>query len=453
MKLTWNSSRRTHALSSRRRSPAPPIIPDTIAPNLALDQEITARLAAGEPVVHLGLGEARLPVHPLLLDRLAATTAANSYGPVAGDQALLQAAAGYFARRRMPTEPEQIVAGPGSKPLLFALLSALPGDVVLPRPCWLSYVPQALFAGRRVIRVPVPDGYGGVPDPDAFTGALREARRAGLDPRTVILTTPDNPTGALAPPELVRRVCELAASERVAVISDEIYRDTVHNPGTPYASPAEFLPARTIVTTGLSKSLALGGWRIGIARLPRNAWGRALRCKVLAIASEVWSALAGPMQAVAAGALDEPPEIVEHLRASAHLHGAVARAVHTAFTKAGAVCPEPRGGFYVYPDFEPARPVLAARGLTTSAGLQSYLLDQRGVAVLGGHHFGDDPGRLRFRAATSQLYGRDADEQWAALRDQDPVRLPHIAARLRTIAEAVETLTSCPLAGPSPWPR
>jgi aspartate aminotransferase len=162
---------------------------------------------------------------------------------------------------------------------------------------------------------------------------------------------------------------------------------------------------------------------------------------VLAIGSEVWSTVAAPMQEVAAYALDEPPEIVDHLESSARLHGAVAAAVHRAVTAAGARCNPPQGGFYVYPDLEPARAVLAAKGVVNASALESYLLERWGIAVLGGHHFGDEPSSLRFRAATSQLYGLTADEQWASLRAADPTRLPHVARQLALLRDALAALT------------
>jgi aspartate aminotransferase len=113
---------------------------------LATDELIRQRLAAGRPVLHLGFGEAGLPVHPSLRKVLADAASINGYGPVAGSPEVRGSAAGYFERRRLPTDPELVVTGPGSKPLLFALIAALAGDVAcrrLPgcptrrnRPCW-----------------------------------------------------------------------------------------------------------------------------------------------------------------------------------------------------------------------------------------------------------------------------------------------------------------------------
>lgn len=408
------------------------------SPNLALNQLVDARRAAGETLVHMAFGEARLPLLPQLAEQLAAGATRTAYGPVAGAADVREAVAGYFGRRGLPTGPDQVVVAPGSKPLLMALQLAVPGDVLLPRPAWNTYAPQAVYAGKRVLGVPVPQEYGGVPEPEALRRELGRARAAGHDPRLLVLTLPDNPTGTLAPPGLVRELGALARAEDLLIVSDEIYRDIVHDPdATEFLSPAEVAPERTVVTSGLSKTLGLGGWRIGVARFPE---GRSrLRDAVVAAASELWSTLAGPMQQVAAYAFAEPPEVVARVRAAARLHGAVARQVHRIAVDAGARCRMPTGGFYVYPDFAPLRARLAERGVTDSASLARRLLDDSGIVVLAGHLLGDDPQALRFKAATSLLYG-DERQQQEALGSADPVRLPHIASQLETIAQGFARL-------------
>ncbi|QWF85106.1 pyridoxal phosphate-dependent aminotransferase [Amycolatopsis sp. CA-230715] len=411
------------------------------SPNLALDEAVNRLRAEGRSLVHLGFGESQLPVPDFLVARLSAGAQRNAYGPIAGAEDAREAAAGYFTRRGLATGPEQTVLAPGSKPILFALMAALEGSVILPKPCWVTYEPQARLAGRGVLEVPIPAESGGVPDPERLPEAIRAHRAAGGDPRILLLTLPDNPTGTYPSRETVRRLCEIAEEEDLLIISDEIYRDILHEDGASVTSPAEFVPDRTVVTSGLSKSLALGGWRIGFARFPDTGKGRWLRSRVLGVGSEIWSTLAGPMQEVAVHALSEPDEVVAHLSASVRLHGSVAAAVHAIVTEAGAVCRRPTGGFYVYPDFEQARAVLAAKSVTDSASLQEYLIERLGVAVLGGHHLGDVPRCLRFRAATSMLYGETPAERWAALRAPDPVALPHVAAQLDTLRDAFARLT------------
>lgn len=411
-----------------------------VSPNLALNQMVAARQAAGESIVHLGFGEARLPAFAPLVERLIAGANRNAYGPVAGGSAVREAAAGYFSRRRMPTSRDQIVVAPGSKPLLMALNLVVPGDVLIPKPAWNTYAPQAELAGKKAFGVPIPAEAGGIPDPAALRETILAARALGRDPRIVILTLPDNPTGTLATANLIREICTIAEQEDLLIISDEIYRDVVHDPRTPFISPAELVPPRTVVTSGFSKSLALGGWRIGVARFPDGPWGNRIRDGVVSFASEVWSTLAGPMQEVAEYAFNEPPELRQRLADSARLHGAVARAVHQIMVDAGATCRPPTGAFYVYPDFEPVRSKLSLLGITGSDSLRQHILDEYGIVVLAGHLLGDDAGALRFKAATSMLYGDTAESQQLALDSADPTRLPHVRDVLTRIEEAFTKL-------------
>ncbi|MGW5154865.1 pyridoxal phosphate-dependent aminotransferase [Nonomuraea wenchangensis] len=403
----------------------------TLSATLAANEDIERRRRAGERVLHLAFGEAGLPVHPALRDRLAAASEHNGYGPVAGAAGLRESAAGYWDRRGLPTDPELVVCGPGSKSLLYGLLLAIGGDIVLPMPSWVSYAAQADLVGSRPVLVPAPPGEGGVPDPERVAAEVRAARASGRTVSSVLVTLPDNPTGRLASPESIARLVEVARELDLTIISDEIYRDLVHDPALPYTSPADLAPERTVITTGLSKSLALGGWRIGVVRLPAGA--HALRGKLLAVASEIWSAPAAPVQEAAAYAFGEPEELVERVALSRRLHGTLARAVHARFAAVGARVPEPQGGFYLYPD-------LGHLGAGGSAELTKLLLEEHGIGVLPGHAFGDDPAAARVRVAVSLLYGASTEQRMTALTSDDPLRLPWIADSLDHLSRGLASL-------------
>ncbi|TCP57188.1 aspartate aminotransferase [Tamaricihabitans halophyticus] len=399
---------------------------------LAINEQLRERRAAGKRVLHLAFGEAGLPVLPEVADVLARSVDRNSYEPVTGALDARRAGAGYFTRRGLPTEADQLILAPGSKPLLFALLAALDGDLVLPKPAWVSYAAQAALVGKRVHGVPIAAQAGGLPDPDALAETLRAAQAEGARPGVLLLTTPDNPTGTIAPPELVRQVCQIAEQYGLAVVSDEIYRDLAHE-GHEVHSPALELPERTIVTAGLSKGMALGGYRIGFARLPDSPFGQALRDKLVGIASEVWSCLPGPMQTVAEYVLSEPEPVRAHIAASVRLHQQVVRACYAEFVAVGASCRPPQGGFYLYPD-------LSAGQTSGAEALAGRLLDEHDIGVLAGTAFGDDPSAARFRVATSLCYGETEEQRWTALRSDDPVALPWIAESIDQLRTALRKL-------------
>ena len=112
-----------------------------------------------------------------------------------------------------------------------------------------------------------------MPEPAALRETLERAARESVTPGLLVLTLPDNPTGTFAPAPVVAELVEIAQSHGLAIICDEIYRDLAHDPEA-LVSPAELAPELVFITNGLSKSMALGGWRIGFARLPDGPLGR-----------------------------------------------------------------------------------------------------------------------------------------------------------------------------------
>ena len=412
-----------------------------VSATLAANEAMAARRSRGQAVLPLAFGEAGLPVAAGLRTALAAASGRSGYGPVAGLPALRSAAAGYWQRRALPTEPDAVICGPGSKPLIFALLLAIGEDVAVPCPSWVSYAAQAGLIGARCHFVAAPAGEGGICDPYQLAAAVRDARLAGRRIGAVIVTLPDNPTGRLGRPDTVRALCEVADEHDLVIISDEIYRDLIHDQAAPVLSPSAVAPHRTIVTTSLSKNLALGGWRCGVARMADGPLGRSLAGAVLGAGSEIWSSPAAPVQHAAAVAFGEPDDIVKRITRSRSLHASVVRAVASRCAAAGLLVPPPQAAFYLYPDFEPWRGHLRdARGVTTGDGLARHLLDRYAAGVLPASAFGESSGALRVRIATGLLYGDTDAQREAALQSADPLRLPWIAAALDRFEEILADL-------------
>jgi aspartate aminotransferase len=333
-----------------------------------------------------------------------------------------------------------VVCGPGSKALLFGLLLAIGSDVAVPQPSWVSYAAQASMIGVHPHFVPTAPGEGGVCDAAALTRTVTAALEAGRPIGAVVLTLPDNPTGRLASPASVRALCEVAREHDLVIIADEIYRDLVHDPDAEFPSPLAFAPERTVVTTALSKNLALGGWRIGVARMPDSGFGLALGDRLIGIGSEIWSAPALPIQQAAALAFNEPPEITQRIARSRHLHARIAVAVAARFEAAGLVVPTPQAAFYLYPDFAPWREHLHSIGVDTGAALAGLLLHRYGMGVLPASAFGEAPEVLRMRVATALLYGETVEQREMALEADDPLTLPWIVAALNRIEDVMADL-------------
>jgi aspartate aminotransferase len=313
--------------------------------------------------------------------------------------------------------------------------------VAVPRPSWVSYAAQARLIGVTPHFVPAVPGEGGICDPAALEAVVVAAAAAGRPIRSVVATIPDNPTGRLASPAAVEALAAVAARHDLIIISDEIYRDLVHDPGATFLSPAAVAPDRTVVTTALSKSLALGGWRIGAARLPDGPLGQAITERLRGVGSEIWSAPAVPVQQAAAVGFREPPEIAKRIAQSRSLHATVVRAVAGLCRAAGLSVPAPQAAFYLYPDFSAWRQPLARRGIVTGADLASCLVERYGAGTLPASAFGERPQDLRLRLATGLLYGDTDGQREAALAAPDPLALPWIAAALNGIEDMLADLS------------
>ncbi|MEU3350784.1 aminotransferase class I/II-fold pyridoxal phosphate-dependent enzyme [Streptomyces sp. NPDC037389] len=387
--------------------------------------------------------ERGLPVLPELAERLAGAAGRSGPEPVGGGRALREAACGYWARRGLPTEPGRVLAAPGAQPLLLALFASAGGEVLLTRPCSASYSPLARLAGRLAYHVPVPAECGGVPDPYALLETVRRIRAEGGRPRFLVLSVADDTTGTVAPPEILHEVCEAAAAEELTVVSDETWRDTLHDPhGTVFVGPAEMYPDRVVVLTDLAGPLAPSGWPAAIARFPAGGPGPALYARAVSLLTAVRAELPPPVAAAVGWALTEPEPVRARSAAAARLYGVLGEAARVRLDAAGVLCRPPRTGPHLYADLGELRSALAARGITDSVELEDRLSATLGHPVPGGHRFGDAPDALRVRIATPPFLGADDDRRRRALGARDPLADPDVVEALSTFGSAFSELAA-----------
>lgn len=386
--------------------------------------------------------ERGLPVLPELGERLAGAAGLAGPEPVGGGRALREAACGYWARRGLPTEPGRVLAAPGAQPLLLALFASAGGEVLLTRPCSASYSPLARLAGRLAYHVPVPAECGGVPDPYALLETVRRIRAEGGRPRFLVLSVADDTTGTVAPPEILHEVCEAAAAEELTVVSDETWRDTLHDPHeTVFVGPAEMYPDRVVVLTDLAGPLAPVGWPAAIARFPAGGAGPALYARAVSLLTAVRAELPPPVAAAVGWALTEPEPVRARSAATARLYGLLGEAARERLDTAGVLCRPPRTGPHLYADLGELREPLAARGVTDSVELEERLSAALGRPVPGGHRFGDDPDALRVRISTPPFLGTDDDRWCRALSTPDPLADPDVVEALSTFGSAFSELS------------
>ncbi|MFE4330394.1 aminotransferase class I/II-fold pyridoxal phosphate-dependent enzyme [Streptomyces sp. NPDC056831] len=382
-----------------------------------------------------------LPVLPELAGVLAAAAGRSEPEPTGGGDALREAAIAYWERRGLHGSPENIAAAPGASPLLLALIAAHGGDVLMPRPCTATWIPQARLLGRPAYHVPTPAECGGVPDPYALLETVRRVRAEGGRPRLLLISVVDDPTATVVPPELVSEACEAAVAEGLHIVSDETWRDTLHRPhDTVLLSPAEMCPDDVTVVCDLAGALTPSAWPVAVARFPDTERAAVRHARTLDILTALGAHVAGPVAMAAAHALREPDSVTDRVRRAAALQAQVAAAAHRAVLASGALARPPQAGRHLYADLGPLRSRLANRGVTDSLELEEYLTERLGAPAPGGHRFGDELGALRVRLGTGTLLGSTPEQQMESLTAVAPLELPHVAQALSIFAEALAEL-------------
>jgi len=229
-----------------------------------------SEIAAGlDDVILMGLGDpdAPTPAHIRAAAIAAIEQGQTRYTHPNGMAPLREAIAAMLARDYGLdyAAPEIMVTAGTQEGVLLCMLALLdPGDEVLvPAPRFTSYDTAVQLAGGVLVDIPTTEA-----EDFAITAANIEAR---LTPRTkaVVLITPNNPSGAVTPPAMIREIAELAIRRDLVIISDEIYAELLFD-GAEHLSIATLpgMRERTITMNGFSKSHAMTGWRVGYLAAP-----------------------------------------------------------------------------------------------------------------------------------------------------------------------------------------
>ncbi len=324
----------------------------------------------------------------------------------------------------MDPEAFDVFIAPGSKALLFGLQLAIPGDLLLPVPSWVSYAPQAELINTRVIPVIASPSDAGLGlTAESVADAIHTARAKGLNPTKLLINFPSNPTGLTIDDVSLNALITVCKQEGVCLISDEIYGRLSYD-GV-YRSAGALWPEGAIVTTGLSKHLSLGGWRLGVTLIPKAM--PQLVARLEQIGSEIWSCVAAPVQHAAIEAYGHHADIDDFVTHSTAIHRAVNREIANRLRAMGARCATPQGGFYTWPDFSEA---LAGR-VATSDALSDELMTHCNLVTLPGSAFGDAPHHLTLRLSGCDYDGGHALAMTAGMDDDG------IAAALPEFAPSV----------------
>ncbi len=364
-----------------------------VSATLEINEQSNRLLEEGKQVFKLGLGQSPFPVPAPIVRELQANAHQKDYLPVKGLPALCAAVAGYYRRTQgLSFRKQDILIGPGSKELMFILQLVYYGDLVIPTPSWVSYAPQAHIIGRQVHWLPTEARNNWLLTADELE---KLCAKDPTKPRIVILNYPNNPTGCSYSSEQLQELAATARKYKIILLSDEIYGEL--NYKGEHQSIARYYPEGTIIASGLSKWAGAGGWRLGTFAFPGELnW---LLDAMAVVASETFTATSAPIQYAAVRAFNGGTELERYLLHSRRILRSLAGRIWQSLTQAGLNVARPDGAFYMFPDFEPLRPQLAARGIHNAAQLCQRLLDETGVAMLPGSCFGRPEQELTVRLA------------------------------------------------------
>lgn len=361
----------------------------------------TELAAQGRSIVNLGIGQPdfRMADHIVEAAIKAMRDGHHGYTPANG---LLQTREAVVRRTLALTgvevSPESVMIMPGGKPTLFAAVAMFgePGvEILYPDPGFPIYRSMIDFTGATAVPVPMREANG-----FAFSA---EETLSLITPKTrlLILNSPANPTGGVTPrAEIEKLVRGLEAHPHVAILSDEIY-DVMTYGGEPACSLLRFpeIRDRLIVLNGWSKTWAMTGWRMGWSIWPNGPENGHLYDQVRKLAINCWSCVNTPSQYAGIAAIDGPQDNVEMMMRAFDTRR------HLVFDRVNRLrdisCIMPEGAFYAFVN-------VGATGWKAKP-LASALLEEAGVALIGGPDFGTlGEGFIRLSYANSEANIEDA---------------------------------------------
>lgn len=361
----------------------------TLSPSLTIAVASLARdlKAQGKDILSFSAGEPDFETPQPIKDEAikAINEGFTRYTAVAGIPELLQSIAGKLKRENnLEYAPSDIIVSNGAKQSLFNLFQAVinEGDeVIIPSPYWVTYPELVKYAGG----IPV------IIHTDEISGfkITDDQLKAAITPKTkmIVLTSPSNPTGSVYSKSELESLAEVLKDTDILVASDEMYEKLVYDTDfVAAASISEDMYQRTVTINGLSKSVAMTGWRFGYLATPNKALIRAMND----LQSQSTSNINSITQKAALVALDgKVDDEIEQMRRA--FEGRAAEAVKLFNEIDGLSVLKPQGAFYLFVNTKDIS--------NDSIEFCKELLQATGVAVVPGIGFGAE-GYFRFSFAT-----------------------------------------------------
>ena len=358
------------------------------SPTLALNEQARLLRERGEAVIHLGAGEPknRAPINAILSSAAKLNTGDIKYTPTEGIPSLRKAIIRYTEENYdRIAAPENILVSAGAKQALFNLLFTIVNpqeEVIVLAPYWVSY-PEMI---KMVYGVPVIV----TPEDGKFIPRMADIERAVSSyTKAIIVNSPNNPSGAVYPAELIGQLVELCERKGIYLIMDDIYHRLVFDgkrTTSAYSCTTKDLDATKVISiNGISKLYGMTGFRIGWVVAPRKI------VEVMTnVQAQTTSCTSVILQAAAEGALIGLQSVVETLRMTLENNRNVMIQELRAFN--GIHITPPEGTYYCLPDFRAYN--------KSSVELSQFLLKKALVVTVPGKEFGME-GHLRLSYATT----------------------------------------------------
>lgn len=408
------------------------------SPTLRINQHCKELAAKGKHIYKLGLGQSPFPVPEPVVNALRLYAPQKDYLHVQGLPELRQTVADFHRKKDgVDILPENVIIGPGSKELLFLLQMVFEGEVIIPSPSWVSYLPQAKIIGNVIHVIHTsPDEQWRI-TPELLENFCKNQNRNPQHPYLLILNYPGNPDGITYGQENVRQLAETAKRNNIYILSDEIYGQ-LHHKGN-HVSIAKYYPEGTIISSGLSKWCGAGGWRLGTFSFPPNLhW---LLEAMAAVASETYTSVSAPIQYAAIQAFLCGAEIENYLWHARKILAMLGNETARILKDGNIMVNDPTGGFYLFLDFTSLKKNLERRGIQGSKNLCEKLLDDCGVAILPGEDFNRPENELSARLSYVDFDGAKALAASYTIPLHDPLPDDFLMKYCSNVIEASNKIT------------
>lgn len=367
-------------LSNRAKSLKP-------SPTLAINAKAKSMQAQGIHVISFGAGEPDFdtPENIKQAAKKAIDDGFTKYTPVGGIDELKDAIIKKFQRDNQLTyKRSEIIVSCGGKHSFYNLAQAIfdqDDEVIIPAPYWVSYPPMVALADATPVIIETKEENQFKITPEELKGVISSRTKA------LVLNSPSNPTGSAYTKSELEKIAEIAISNNLFIISDEIYEKIVYDgfPFTSIASLDEEVKKRTIIVHGVAKTYAMTGWRIGYTAGPEE-----IISAMNNIQSQSTSNPTSISQKASVEALIGPQdEVVKMVEAFAKRRNYIVDRLNKI---PGVTCYKPVGAFYVFPNFSSYYgKSYQGKKIENSTALADYLLEVARVAVVPGVEFGADP--------------------------------------------------------------